>query len=105
MKKRNKVIFQVDHRDRSMKWVVESSPAAVTRRSGKGDFAALWRLSPDREELDGGGHVLGDPSLACMTTPCPTAGWPPVTWKESGVRVPCRVPKPSHSSPCSRLTP
>ncbi|CAA6675661.1 unnamed protein product [Spirodela intermedia] len=45
---------------RSMKWVVESSPAAVTRRSGKnGDFAALRRLSPDGEELDGGGRVLG----------------------------------------------
>ncbi|CAA6672004.1 unnamed protein product [Spirodela intermedia] len=29
--------------DRSMKWVVESSPAAVTRRSGK--MATLrWRL-------------------------------------------------------------
>ncbi|CAA7405820.1 unnamed protein product [Spirodela intermedia] len=38
-----------------MKWVVESSPAAVTWRSGKnGDFAALRRLSPDREGLDGG---------------------------------------------------
>ncbi|CAA6674052.1 unnamed protein product [Spirodela intermedia] len=23
------------------------------------DFAALWRLSPDREELDGGGRMLG----------------------------------------------
>ncbi|CAA6657242.1 unnamed protein product [Spirodela intermedia] len=27
------------------------------------------------------------PSLACTTTPCPTAGWPPVTWKESGTHV------------------
>ncbi|CAA6668521.1 unnamed protein product [Spirodela intermedia] len=44
-----------------MKWVVESSPAAVTWRSKNGDFAALRRLSPTRglspngEELDGGG--------------------------------------------------
>ncbi|CAA7405558.1 unnamed protein product [Spirodela intermedia] len=27
------------------------------------------------------------PSLACTTTPCPTAGWPPVTWKGSGTHV------------------
>ncbi|CAA6674642.1 unnamed protein product [Spirodela intermedia] len=45
----------------SMKWVVESSPAAVTRRSGKNDdFAALRRLSPDGEELDGGGARVRD---------------------------------------------
>ncbi|CAA6674573.1 unnamed protein product [Spirodela intermedia] len=44
-------------KQRSMKWVVESSPTAVTQQSGKknGDFAALWRLSLDEEELDGGG--------------------------------------------------
>ncbi|CAA7407008.1 unnamed protein product [Spirodela intermedia] len=27
------------------------------------------------------------PSLACTTTPCPTAGWPPVTWKGSGAHT------------------
>ncbi|CAA6674032.1 unnamed protein product [Spirodela intermedia] len=31
------------------------------------------------------------PSLACTTTPCPTASWPPVTWKESGAHVPLLV--------------
>ncbi|CAA6657237.1 unnamed protein product [Spirodela intermedia] len=31
------------------------------------------------------------PSLACTTTPCPTAGWPPVTWKGSGAHVPLSV--------------
>ncbi|CAA6673970.1 unnamed protein product [Spirodela intermedia] len=31
------------------------------------------------------------PSLVCMTTPCPTAGWPPVTWKGSGAHVPLSV--------------
>ncbi|CAA6665265.1 unnamed protein product [Spirodela intermedia] len=30
------------------------------------------------------------PSLACTTTPCPTAGWPPVTWKGSDAHVPYR---------------
>ncbi|CAA6665262.1 unnamed protein product [Spirodela intermedia] len=50
---RNRVLL--DDSYRPMKWVVESSPAAVTRRSGKnGDFAALRRLSPDGEGLDGG---------------------------------------------------
>ncbi|CAA6672279.1 unnamed protein product [Spirodela intermedia] len=39
-----------------MEWVVDSSSAAVTRQSGKNsDFTALWRLSPDGDELDGGG--------------------------------------------------
>ncbi|CAA6674608.1 unnamed protein product [Spirodela intermedia] len=76
-------------RIRSMKWVVESSPAAVTRERKNGDFAALRRLSPDGEELDGGGAPKS--SLACTTTPCPTAGWPPVTWKGSGAHVPLSV--------------
>ncbi|CAA6674536.1 unnamed protein product [Spirodela intermedia] len=31
------------------------------------------------------------PSLACTTTPCPTVGWPPVTWKGSGAHVPLLV--------------
>ncbi|CAA7401779.1 unnamed protein product [Spirodela intermedia] len=31
------------------------------------------------------------PSLTCTTTPCPTAGWPPVTWKGSGTHVPLSV--------------
>ncbi|CAA7401949.1 unnamed protein product [Spirodela intermedia] len=31
------------------------------------------------------------PSLACTTTPCPTVGWPPVTWKGSGAHVPLSV--------------
>ncbi|CAA7393081.1 unnamed protein product [Spirodela intermedia] len=30
-------------------------------------------------------------SRACMTTPCPTTGWPPVTWKGSGAHVPLSV--------------
>ncbi|CAA6675805.1 unnamed protein product [Spirodela intermedia] len=30
-------------------------------------------------------------SLVCTTTPCPTAGWPPVTWKGSGAHVPLSV--------------
>ncbi|CAA6660773.1 unnamed protein product [Spirodela intermedia] len=72
---------------RLMKWVVESSLAAVTRRSGK---TATLRLS-------GGCHpterswMEQSPSLACTTTPCPTAGWPPVTWKGSGAHVPLSV--------------
>ncbi|CAA7400834.1 unnamed protein product [Spirodela intermedia] len=70
-----------------------------------GDSTALWRLSPDGEELDGGGarevatrlstdYPLPDNSLqiysnvifaskslsrVCMTTPCPKASWPLVT--------------------------
>ncbi|CAA7394746.1 unnamed protein product [Spirodela intermedia] len=32
------------------------------------------------------------PSLACTTTPCPIVGWPPVTWKGSGVHMPYRSP-------------
>ncbi|CAA6655314.1 unnamed protein product [Spirodela intermedia] len=101
----NKIIFQVDHRDRSMKWVVESSPAAVNWRSEKiVTFSALRRLSLDGEELDGGGARVRDkvPSFACTTTPCPTASWPPVTWKGSGAHVPY-LSKLSCSSPCSWL--
>ncbi|CAA7401813.1 unnamed protein product [Spirodela intermedia] len=36
--------------------------------------------------------------LVCMTTPCPIAGWPLVTWKGSGAHVPpfvLRNPSPS----------
>ncbi|CAA7393114.1 unnamed protein product [Spirodela intermedia] len=37
-------------------------------------------------------YFLGKvPSLACTTTPCPIAGWPPVTWKGSGAHVPLSV--------------
>ncbi|CAA6670019.1 unnamed protein product [Spirodela intermedia] len=83
--------------DRSMKWVIESSPAAVTQRSRKtrknSDFAALRRLSTDGEELDGGGARVRDKvsSLVCTTTPCPTVGWPLVTWKGSGAHVPLSI--------------
>ncbi|CAA6673887.1 unnamed protein product [Spirodela intermedia] len=43
-----------------MKWVVESSPAAVTRRSGKtATLAALRRLSPDGEGWMEVRRVLG----------------------------------------------
>ncbi|CAB1184499.1 unnamed protein product [Spirodela intermedia] len=31
------------------------------------------------------------PSLTCTTTPCPTAGWPPVTWKGGDAHVPLSV--------------
>ncbi|CAA6673159.1 unnamed protein product [Spirodela intermedia] len=54
-----------------------------------GDFAALWRLSPDGEELDGGGRQVL--SRACMTTPCPTTSWQLVTWKGSDRHVPLSV--------------
>ncbi|CAA7392249.1 unnamed protein product [Spirodela intermedia] len=30
-------------------------------------------------------------SHTCMTTPCPTAGWPPMMWKGSGAHVPPSV--------------
>ncbi|CAA7396099.1 unnamed protein product [Spirodela intermedia] len=97
-----------------MKWVVESSLAAITWRSGK---TATLRLSGSSSSsgprskrrlfiasgtLSGGGDSslsrssssrrrLILPSLACMTTPCPIASWPPVTWKGSGVHVPLSV--------------
>ncbi|CAA6674639.1 unnamed protein product [Spirodela intermedia] len=52
-----------------------------------------------------GGRPLSLQSpLACTTTPCPTAGWPPVTWKGSGAHVPLSI-QASRSSPCSRLLP
>ncbi|CAA6672545.1 unnamed protein product [Spirodela intermedia] len=58
---------------RSMKWVVESVSGGchMTERKS-GDFAALCKV----------------PSLACTTTLCPTVGWPPMTWKGSGIHVP-----------------
>ncbi|CAA6674671.1 unnamed protein product [Spirodela intermedia] len=113
-----------------MKWVAESSPTAVTRRSGKtqlcGSLAAVTRQRGARwrwgacqgasssgprskrrlfiasgtlsrggdSSLDGSSSSrrrLQSPSLACTTTPCPTAGWPPVTWKGSGAHVPLSV--------------
>ncbi|CAA6665123.1 unnamed protein product [Spirodela intermedia] len=47
------------------------------------------------------------PSLACTTTPCPIADWPPVTWKGSGAHVPLSVqaapaPARSYSRLCFR---
>ncbi|CAA7393101.1 unnamed protein product [Spirodela intermedia] len=51
-----------------------------------GDFAALWRLSPDEEGLDGGGaHEVATRLPA--DRPLPDDGFP------------------SRSSPCSRLHP
>ncbi|CAA7401994.1 unnamed protein product [Spirodela intermedia] len=49
------------------KWVVKSSLAAITRQSGKirlsewknNNFVTIRRLSPNREELDGGGAHVG----------------------------------------------
>ncbi|CAA6660754.1 unnamed protein product [Spirodela intermedia] len=55
--------------------VVSGGYHPVERKNG--DFVTLWRLKV--------------PSLACTTTPCPTAGWPPVTWKGSGAHVPLSV--------------
>ncbi|CAA7411055.1 unnamed protein product [Spirodela intermedia] len=97
-----------------MKWVVESSLVAVTRRSGK---TATLRLSGGSSSssprskrrlfiasgmLSGGGDwSLGRSSssrqrlvltsLTCTTTPYPTASWPPVTWKGSGAHVPLSI--------------
>ncbi|CAA7398824.1 unnamed protein product [Spirodela intermedia] len=48
-------------------------------------------MSSPGERESGGNRVLKVPSLVCMTTPCPTAGWPPVTWKGSGAHVPLSV--------------
>ncbi|CAA7393092.1 unnamed protein product [Spirodela intermedia] len=112
-----------------MKWVVESSPAAVTRRSGK--TATLWGLCQGASSsglrskrrlfiasgmLSGGGDSspgrssssrrrLVLPSLACTTTPCPIAGWPPVTWKGSGAHVPLSVQAARAPARSSRLLP
>ncbi|CAA6675660.1 unnamed protein product [Spirodela intermedia] len=78
-----------------MKWVVELSPAAVTWRSGK---MVTLRLSSGSKSF----------SRACMTTPCPTTDWPPVTWKGSGAHMPlsvqaARAPTRSYS-PTALLT-
>ncbi|CAA6659791.1 unnamed protein product [Spirodela intermedia] len=43
-------------------------------------------------------------TLACMTTPCPIASWPPVTWKGSGAHVPLSVQVKS-LEPCLWLLP
>ncbi|CAA7388861.1 unnamed protein product [Spirodela intermedia] len=63
-----------------------------------GDFAALRRLSPDGEELDGGGaHVRElhpqvqsmSPSLVCVQPLLvPPTNWPPMMWKGSDAHVP-----------------
>ncbi|CAA7409790.1 unnamed protein product [Spirodela intermedia] len=108
-----------------MKWVVESSLAAVTRQSGK--TATLWgacqgasssgphskrRLFIASGTLSGGGDSspggssssrrrLQVLSLTCTTTPCPIANWPLVTWKGSGTHVPLSVQ--ACSSPYSQL--
>ncbi|CAA7401782.1 unnamed protein product [Spirodela intermedia] len=36
-------------------------------------------------------HWMEQSPLACTTTPCPTASWPPVTWKGGGAHVPLSV--------------
>ncbi|CAA7405824.1 unnamed protein product [Spirodela intermedia] len=112
-----------------MKWVVESSPAAVTRRSGKTATLVGWRWAVCQGTSSSSSHSKrrlfitsgmlfrgGDSSLsrssssrrqlriysnvsfmskvttlACMTTLCPTIGWPQVTWKGSGAHVPLSV--------------
>ncbi|CAA6657112.1 unnamed protein product [Spirodela intermedia] len=64
--------------------------------------------APGERESGGNRVPLGDScvitSLACTTTPCPTAGWPPVTWKGSGAHVPLSV-QAKPLEPCSRLLP
>ncbi|CAA6674589.1 unnamed protein product [Spirodela intermedia] len=56
---RNRVLL--DDSYRLMKWVIESSLAAITWRSGKnGDFGALWQLSPDGESWMEVGRMLGN---------------------------------------------
>ncbi|CAA6674796.1 unnamed protein product [Spirodela intermedia] len=35
--------------------------------------------------------IISVTSLTCMTTPCPTTGWPLVTWKGSAAHVPLSV--------------
>ncbi|CAA7409447.1 unnamed protein product [Spirodela intermedia] len=66
--------------------ILVSSPAAVTRRSGK---TATLRLF-------GGCHSterswMESLSLTCTTTLYPTIGWPLVMWKGSGAHVPPSV--------------
>ncbi|CAA7394544.1 unnamed protein product [Spirodela intermedia] len=76
---------------RSMKWVVESSPAAVTQQSRK---TATLRLSGSCHPTERSWMEVGRvkvSSLTCTTTPCPTAGWPLVTWKGSGAHMPLSV--------------
>ncbi|CAA6674508.1 unnamed protein product [Spirodela intermedia] len=62
--------------------------------------------------MDSRSFYRESPFLVCTTTPCPTAGWPPVTWKGSGTHVPllsngAHVPPSilSRLSPCLRLPP
>ncbi|CAA6673244.1 unnamed protein product [Spirodela intermedia] len=52
-------ILSVGRIVRSIKWVVESSRRLSPGGAENGDFAALRRLSPNGEELDGGGRMLG----------------------------------------------
>ncbi|CAA7404005.1 unnamed protein product [Spirodela intermedia] len=47
-------------------------------------------------ECESGGNRVppGDSyslSHTCTTTPCPTAGWPPVMWKGGGMHIPLLV--------------
>ncbi|CAA6674597.1 unnamed protein product [Spirodela intermedia] len=68
-----------------------------------GDFVALRRLSPDGEELDGGGRMSGSfilrsaqqeglfiasGTLSRGGDSSPGGSWPPVTWKGSGTHMP-----------------
>ncbi|CAA7397856.1 unnamed protein product [Spirodela intermedia] len=78
--------------------IVFGSSHPVERKNG--DFAALRRLVPkfdvtydchliERSWMEVGRVLV--PNRLCMTTLCPTTGWPPVTWKGSGAHVPPSV--------------
>ncbi|CAA6674759.1 unnamed protein product [Spirodela intermedia] len=72
--------------ERSMKWVIESSPAAVTWRSEK---IATLQLSGSCHPMEK--SWMESLSRTCTTTPCSTVGWPPVMWKGGGAHVPLSV--------------
>ncbi|CAA6653908.1 unnamed protein product [Spirodela intermedia] len=90
------VISQVNHKDRSMKWssnclrgchLAERKKATLRLSGGCHLTERSWM-----EAIYSNVSFLRKvPSLACTTTPCPTAGWPPVTWKGSGAHVPLSV--------------
>ncbi|CAA6673184.1 unnamed protein product [Spirodela intermedia] len=110
-----------------MKWVLKSFLMAITRQNRKtttfswmevGHVSGSFILSPRSKKrlfiasgtLSGGGDSSLDGSSssrrrlhACTTTPCPTVGWPLVTWKGSGAHVPpssvqaARAPTRSYS--------
>ncbi|CAA6675833.1 unnamed protein product [Spirodela intermedia] len=74
---------------------------AVLRWEGRAS-AALGKKA--KRQLHFNGNVKL-PSLMCTTTPCPTAGWPPVTWKGSGIRVSCRSPSQAARALARNLLP